>query len=87
MFLALAIECGIGQLFQQDMCFAIEHAIAPLDTPAAQQWLICSAFQLLRQFVQPSFCAVRFDVLERLIVYPPVARRAAALATDLPATL
>src|SRR5208283_5500653 len=32
--------------------------------PPHGQWLIGSAFQLLRQFVQPSFHAVRLYVLE-----------------------
>src|SRR5664279_4940333 len=37
--------------------------------PPHGKWSITSAFQLLRQFFQPSLCSVRFDVLERLIVY------------------
>jgi hypothetical protein len=30
-FLALAIERGIGQLLQQFVCFAIQHPVALLD--------------------------------------------------------
>ena len=37
-------------------------------TPILVDW-IGPTFQFLRQFVQPSFLAIRFDVLERLIVY------------------
>ena len=34
-----------------------------------RKWLIGSAFQLLRQFVQPTLYSVLLDVLERLIVH------------------
>src|SRR5580693_670960 len=37
--------------------------------PPHRKWLIGSTFQLLRQFVQPPFLAVRFDVLECLVVH------------------
>ena len=30
-FFAFAVQCGVGQLFQQDVRFAIQHAIALLD--------------------------------------------------------
>ena len=44
--------------------------------PPHGQWLIGSAFQLLRQFVQPSLSSIRLDVLEGLAVdsaAPPLA--------------
>jgi hypothetical protein len=37
---------------------------------AYERWLIGSAFQLLRQFVQPSLFAICLDVLEGLAVDP-----------------
>src|ERR1700730_1065193 len=37
--------------------------------PSYRKWLIGSTFQLLRQFVQPPFPAVRFDVLECLVIH------------------
>src|SRR5260370_19843943 len=36
--------------------------------PPHGKWLIGSAFQLLRQFVQPSLSSIRLDVLEGLAV-------------------
>src|SRR5665213_765582 len=47
--------------------------------PPHREWSIGPTFQFLRQFVQPSLCTVRFDVLERLIVYSSCA--AISLAT------
>ena len=38
--------------------------------PPHRPRLIGSTFQLLRQFVQPALCSVRFDVVERLFIYP-----------------
>lgn len=37
--------------------------------PPHRKWLISSAFQLLRQFVQPSLYSICRDVLERLAIY------------------
>ena len=31
MLLAFAVECGVGQFFQQGVCFAIENAVSLLD--------------------------------------------------------
>ena len=36
--------------------------------PSNRKWLVGSILQLLRQFVQPSFYSIRFDVIERLAV-------------------
>jgi hypothetical protein len=82
------LQVGLEDGIENQHCRHHDHAVADSGNsqrallsprlryvnPPHREWSILLTFQFLRQFVQPSLRAIRFDVLERLTVH---ARRTA----------